>query len=108
VILAAGVGLYAPLAAGVRRLAEWVRDEAAAAPQEGDGRGHRTILHGPQVRASFVLPYIRIMLTPTLEHASLIGAKEATLKLLIIVKASLYLLLHRRRWRNWRTWPGTR
>ena len=46
---AAGVGLYAPLAAGVRRLAEWVRDEAAAAPQEGDGRGHRTILHGPQV-----------------------------------------------------------
>ena len=56
-MLAAGVGLYAPLAAGVRRLAEWVRDEAAAAPQEQDGRGHRTILHGPQV-ASVVLRVI--------------------------------------------------
>jgi hypothetical protein len=44
-----GVGLYAPLAAGIRRLAEWLRDEAAAAPQERDGRGQRTLLHGPQV-----------------------------------------------------------
>ena len=56
-VSAAGVGLYAPLAAGVRRLAEWVRDEAATAPPEQDGRGYRTILHGPQV-ASVMLRVI--------------------------------------------------
>lgn len=44
-----GLGLYGPLAAAVRRLAEWLRAEAAHAPQEKEGRGHCTILHGPQV-----------------------------------------------------------
>lgn len=49
-----GLGLYAPLAAAVRRLADWLRAEAAAAPQEKEGRGQRSILHGPQVSTTEV------------------------------------------------------
>lgn len=42
-----GLGVYAPLGAALKRLADWLRAEAGAAKPDRDGR--RTILHGPQV-----------------------------------------------------------